>query len=486
MIDAISYEDVALTKTLLLPRCCSYQDVADQNRRSHLLAILLSRTYADFYLIVYRKGSSGMLKNLGHLIVSGRWDNWMAIVDVEKALLSENNGTDRAVISRPRVTPDVDSDGDGIPDVAASGQPVAVTVDRDGRFAYVVNHSGPATPAAAGQYQHGHPGLITVVDLQKAIDPVNDRTLGAVSAFIPTGRTGPVGCALTPDGKSLLVNCGEAEESEDGGNELTAIDLATRAAFCRIPLKENAKHPAKAPSRHDSPHPSFGRYPNPTGLAISPYGSGFAFVGNGGFSDVSVIDIRAALAGDPHAEVNRVAVETGPFGLAASPDGSLVAVAARESMSETYEGSSISIIDVTRAAAGGRDAEVARVHIGSDDPAERTRPFAVCFTPDGRHVMATCFRSNTISLISVQDAVAGRKSEVLRLHPQAPGGATPRPRGITMVASRYAAIIGGAKTGSRSSIVWLLDLESGRIVSTVTGVGNESYMLDAVPPRGRL
>ena len=134
-----------------------------------------------------------MSNNLGHLIVSGRWDNWMAIVDVEMALQAENNCTDRAVVSRPRVTPDVDSDGDGKPDTPASGQPVAVTVDREGRYAYVVNHSGAATPAAAGSYQHGHPGLITVLDLKLALDPANSGTLGAVAAFIPTGRTGPVG-----------------------------------------------------------------------------------------------------------------------------------------------------------------------------------------------------------------------------------------------------------------------------------------------------
>jgi hypothetical protein len=29
--------------------------------------------------------------------------------------------------------------------------------------------------------------------------------------------------------------------------------------------------------------------------------------------------------------------------------------------------------------------------------------------------------------------------------------------------------------------VWLLDLLSGNIVATVTEVGNESYMLDAIP-----
>ena len=46
-----------------------------------------------------------------------------------------------------------------------------------------------------------------------------------------------------------------------------------------------------------------------------------------------------------------------------------------------------------------------------------------------------------------------------------------------MAGARHAAVVGGAKSGPRSSIIWLLDLESGKIVATVTGVGNESYML---------
>ncbi len=419
--------------------------------------------------------------NRGTLIVSGRWDNNVAVIDVEKALDPAHDCTDHAVVSRPRVTPDVDTDGDGVADAPASGQPVALTIDRAGRFAYVVNHSGAATPQAAGAYQHGHPGLITVLDVAAAIDPSNDEGLGAVAAFVPTGRTGPVGCGLTPDGRTLLVNCGEAAESEDGGDEVTAIDIATRAATGRIPLAQNRSHPAPGPSRHDSPHDTFGRYPNPTGMAISPLGGGTLFVGNGGFSDVSVFDVEAALAGRVDAELGRVEVETGPFGLACSPDGALVAVAARESMSRAYEGSTVSIIDVGRARTGARDAEVARVRIGSDDPAVQTRPFAVSFSPDSKRIVASCFRSNTISIIDVADAVAGRPSEVLRLHPVAPHGATPRPRGIVMVGSSHAAIVGGAKSGPRSSIIWLLDLASGKIVATVTGVGNESYMLDWTP-----
>ncbi len=210
---------------------------------------------------------------------------------------------------------------------------------------------------------------------------------------------------------------------------MTAIDIETRLVKARIPLGENKFHSALGPSRHDSPHETFGRYPNPTGMAISPFGGGTLFVGNGGFSDVSVFDINAALAGDRGAELGRVEVETGPFGLAASPDGTLVAVAARESMSRPYEGSTVSIIDVARARAGARDAEVARVRVGSDDPTAQTRAFAVCFTPDSKRIVASCFRSNTISIIDVADALAGRPAEALRIHPAAPGGAIPRPRG---------------------------------------------------------
>ncbi len=219
-------------------------------------------------------------------------------------------------------------------------------------------------------------------------------------------------------------------------------------------------------------------------MAISPLKGGLMFVGNGGFSDVSVFDLQAALAGERGAEICRVAIETGPFGLAASPDGRYVAAAARESMSVAREGRTISIIDVERAAAGAKDAEVARVAVGSDDPNEQTRPFAVSFTPDSRRIVASCFRSNTISIVDVADAIAGRRAEVLRLHPTTPNGAAPRPRGITMAAGRYACVIGGAKSGPRSSLVWLLDLQSGKIAATVTEIGNESYMLDAIPPAG--
>ena len=424
-----------------------------------------------------------MKKSLGHLIVSGRWDDNVAIVDLDKALLPENHETSNAVISRPRATPDLDLDGDGTPDARASGQPVAVAVDANGRFAYVVCHSGSATPEAAGAYQHGHPGLVTVLDVAKALDPTHDDTLGAVAEFVPTGRTGPGGCALSPDGAVLLVNCGEASESEDGGDEVTVIDVATRSVSARTPLVLNPDHPARTPSTQDSPHETFGHYPNPTGIVISPHGGGTVFIGNGGFSDVSVLDLAKARAGSDAAEINRVATETGPFGMALSPDGTLVAVAARESMSRDYEGETVSLIDVARAAAGRDDAERARIKVGGSTDDLHSRPFGVAFSEDGKRLVASCFRSNAVSILDVEAAVAGQPCELHLIHPEAPGGGPSRPRGIA-VSGKYACVIGGAKGGSRSSLVWLIDIDTGTVAATVTEVGNESYFLAAVPPRG--
>jgi DNA-binding beta-propeller fold protein YncE len=356
-----------------------------------------------------------------------------------------------------------------------------VAVDATGRYAYVVCHSGDATQEAAAAYQHGHPGLVTVLDINAALDPANNDGLGAVVEFVSTGRTGPVGCAMTPDGASLLVNCGEAEGSEDGGDEVTVIDVASRHVSARVPLKVDPTHPATTPSEHDSPHATFGHYPNPTGIVISPLSGGVVFVGNGGLSDVSVLDLKASLSGAPDAEINRVEVETGPFGMALSPDGTLVAVASRESMSHAYEGGTVSIIDVARAAAGRTDAEVARVPVGGANGTEHSRPFGVAFSQDGKLLVASCFRTNAISILDVEAALAGQPAERHCLYPDAPGGGPSRPRGIA-VCGRYACVIGGAKGGSGSSILWLIDIEAGKVCGTVCEVGNESYFLAVVPP----
>jgi DNA-binding beta-propeller fold protein YncE len=411
-------------------------------------------------------------------LVSGRWDNTVALVELERALERANDATPNAIIARVRVTPDIDI-GRGVAVTPASGQPVSVAVAADGRTAYVVNHSGLATETAARAFQHGHPGTVTVLDPARALDPADAGTTNAIVDIIPTGTAGPVGIALTADQKFLAVSSAEAAGREDGGCEVTLIDVASRAVARRVALAHDLN---VEPCPDPAPHQNFGRFPNPNGVAVSPYGGGMLFTANGGTDDVSVVDLGRALGGHPGAEVNRIAVEAGPFGIAAIADGRLVAVANRESARTGREGGTVALLDVARAASGASGAEVARVRVGNDDPATGTRPFAVAFTPDGRSLVATCFRANTISLIDVDEALRGRPAEVARLTPRDPAGGLARPRGIAMTPDgRYAAVTGGAKGAAGSSVLWILDLARFAVAATVAGVGNESYLLDVVP-----
>ena len=43
---------------------------------------------------------------------------------------------------------------------------------------------------------------------------------------------------------------------------------------------------------------------------------------------------------------------------------------------------------------------------------------------------------------------------------------------------RYAAITGAARGAPGSGVVWVIDVPARKVVGRVTGVGNESYLLD--------
>ena len=367
----------------------------------------------------------------------------------------------------------------------ASGQPVSVAVHPSGKFAYVVNHSGRTMPDAAKAFQHGHPGTVTVtvVDVAKALDPAHNGTTGAVMTLIDTGGFGPVAPAFTPDGRHGFVSHAENEGNEDGGNSIAIIDTATHKVVGKIvqaygtpgfPCPTN-------PVPHTSPDPKMGCFPGANGLAVSPLQGGILFAGNGGTNDVSVISIPRALAGDPGAEIARIPVQTGPFGIAMSPDGRLLATANRENMQNGVEGNTVSLIDVEKAATGGKDAEVVRVRIGTDDPQAASRPFGVAFTPDGQRIIASSFRANNVSVLDVKKALAGEPAEVARIAFSTPTGVPSRPRGIAITADgRYALITGAPRARPGSSVLFVLDLAKLEVVSRVTEVGDEAYFLDIV------
>jgi DNA-binding beta-propeller fold protein YncE len=420
-----------------------------------------------------------------HLLVSGRWDNTVVVVDLAKAMDLANDGTQNAVVSRVRVTPDIDAKGTGVRDTPASGQPVNVVLSPDGRYAYVVNHSGAATPAAADKFQHGHAGTVTVLDVAKALDPANTMTLNAVEAIIPTGNFGPVGLALTEDGRHALVSGSEGDGDEDGGRVVSVLDLSALRALHHVELaygKPGFPCPP-TPIPHASPHMSFGCFADANGVAISPRRGGLAFTANGGTDDVSVIDVRKALADDSGAEIARVPVAVGPWGLALSPDGTLVATANRESARTGVEGNTISLIEVDKAAAGAKDAEIARLLGGTSNPAAASRPFAVAFTPDGKTLLVSNFRANNLSFVDVAKARAGEPgAEVARLALATPSGAPARPRGIVVTPDGAHAAVTGAPRGTPGSgVLWVTDLAQRKVIGRVTGVGNETYLLALVP-----
>jgi YVTN family beta-propeller protein len=179
---------------------------------------------------------------------------------------------------------------------------------------------------------------------------------------------------------------------------------------------------------------------------VSPRRGGLVFTANGGTDDVSVIDVARALAGDPAAEIARIPVALGPWGLAVSPDGALVAVANRESARSGVEGNTVSIIDVEKAAAAAKDAEAVRLLVGTNNPATATRPFSLAFTPDGQQLIVSNFRANNVSFVDVKKALAGELgAETARIRLDTPSGGPSRPRGIVVTPDgRYAAITGAA------------------------------------------
>ena len=215
------------------------------------------------------------------------------------------------------------------------------------------------------------------------------------------------------------------------------------------------------------------------------------FTANGGTDDVSVIDLALALAGNKTPEIARIPTQIGPWGITTTPNGRWVIAANRESQQVAFEGNTISIIDVDLAAAASPVAEVARVLVGTSDPAVQTRPFIPSVTPDGRFIIVPNFRTNNVSIVDLSLALAHDPgAEVARIPLTRPADSdgvvrAARPKGSAVTSDgRYAVISGGPRTTFvPSGTVWVIDLQSRTVVATVTGVGNDPYGL-AIVERG--
>jgi DNA-binding beta-propeller fold protein YncE len=403
-----------------------------------------------------------------------------------------NNNTPNAIVSRSKVHPDR---LDGTP----VGDPANIVLSEDNRTAFVVNHHGAVSNAEF--LQHGGRGSVSVMDVRRMLDRELDNTDGALRQNFDSGWFGAVGLLVLPE--MLLVSHSETWLSEDGSNRISIIDRRNGSRRGQIEMVlghpphncPNFPVPFVSPTPppivpFEAPDPMFGCWPNPEFLAFGSGSDGktYLFSGNAGTADVSVMDLERALMGIPVVEVaRRIPVQTGPFGIRASPDGKLIAVTARESATVDFEGNTISIIDVDRARLGANNAEVARVRVGTDSPLGQTRPFTVSWTPNGRQIIVANYRTNNVSIVDVDLALAhDPRAEVARIpvtRPRDPDGMVRpgRPKGTAITSNgRYAVVSGGPRLEPQappSGTVWVIDLRSRTVVATVTGIGNDPYGL---------
>ena len=429
------------------------------------------------------------------ILATGRRVPLIYAIDFDAALRPQNNNTPNAIVSRSKVHPDR-LDGTLI------GDPANIVLSGNSQTAYVVNHHGAV--ANAEFLQHGGRGSISVMDVNQMLKRESGNSDRALELNFDSGWFGGVGLLVLPD--LLLASHSEGWLSEDGSNRISLIDRKTGGRRGQIEMAlGQPQHacpvfpvPFTSPTPppvvpFEAPDPQFGCWPNPEFLALGRGSDGrtYLFSGNAGTKDVSVMDLQQALKGVPVVEIApRIPVQTGPFGIKASPDGKLIAVTARESADVDFEGNTISIIDVDRARLGDAGAELARVRVGTDDPNGQTRPFTVSWTPDGQQIIVANYRANNVSIVDVRLAIAhDAHAEVARIpvirQVDPDGIVRPgRPKGTAVTSDgRYAVVSGGPRldpTAPPSGTEWLIDIHARAVVATVTGVGNDPYGLTIV------
>ncbi len=428
-----------------------------------------------------------------YAFVTGRRDPRIYAIDLGAALKPANNNTPNAIISRSWVGP---RRLDGV----LLGDPANIVLSPDRKVAYVMNHHGQVSNSEF--LQHGGRASVSVMDVRKMLQKSSDNNDAAVLRVMDGGWFGGVGLLPLKSPELLLTSASEGWLTEDGSNRITIIDPKNGAFVGQIqmPVKGAGVRqlrpdcPAIDVPWKGGPPPTnvylapakeFGCWPDPESLALGKGSDGksYLFSGNAGTEDVSVMDLEQALKGVPVVEVApRIPVQSGPFGIAASPDGKLIAVTSRETNLEDAEGNTISIIDVDLARQGKPGAEAARVQVGTDDPKGETRPFAVAWTPDGKQIVVANFHTNNVSIVDVGLALAKKPgAEAARIALTRSDNEPARPKGVAVTADgRYAVVAGGNNTIKASATnltgtAFVIDLQKKAQVATVSNVGIDPY-----------
>lgn len=437
-------------------------------------------------LLAITCGAHEAVSQSTYILATGRRLPYLYAISLDRALAPANDNTPNAVVSRSKVALDR-LDGQLL------GDPANLVVSEDGGTVYVVNHHGAIDNVEFRQ--HGGRGMIAVLDVDEVLDPDKDKTANALRRHLDSGGFGALGVVLLPD--MLIVGNAENHLTEDGGNRIAFIDRRTGSLRATVELALGSpgfaceEYPVPYVSPYGPPRnlavlapgPHLGCFPNPNGLALgrSSDGSEYVFSANGGTNDVSVISLARALEGDRLAEIGRIPMQVGPWGITATPDGRHVIVANGGSQRESRSGNTISIIDVDRASAG---AEVAQVLVGTDDPEQQTHPLILSVTPDGREVVVPNVRANNVSIVDLELALAGEHAEVARIPLSRADGRPARPKGSAITSDgRYSVISGGPGSqpfSEETGYVYVIDLGSRAVVATVTGVGNDPYNLALV------
>src|SRR5262245_40420815 len=424
-----------------------------------------------------------------YILATGRRLPYLYAISLDAAMDPANNNTSNAIVSRSKVAL---SRLDG----KLLGDPANLIVSEDGETVYVVNHHGSIDNSEFRQ--HGGRGQIAVLDVAAVLDPRNDKTENALLRHMDSGGFGALGIALLPD--LLVIANAENNLTEDGGNRITFVDrrtgslrgmvelaLGSPGFDCGYPVPYVAPHGPPRNLAVLSPDPRWGCFPDSNGLAIGRAGNGkkYVFTANGGTNDVSVIDLARALHGDRTAEIGRIPIQVGAWGITATPDGRHIIVASGGSQKDESAGNTISILDVDRASTGATGAEVARILVGTDDPAEPSHPLMPSVTPDGSEVIVPNVVANNVSIVNLERALAGdRGAEVARIPLARSDGRPARPKGSAITPDgRYALISAGPGEQPFSQEIghiYVIDLKSRAIVGTVTGVGNDPYALATV------
>ncbi|MGH7830573.1 MAG: lactonase family protein, partial [Candidatus Binatia bacterium] len=371
--------------------------------------------------------------------------------------------------------------------------PSALLASPDGRLAYVVNHAGAADQDAINRsekplFQHGHRGSITIVDVRKAASAPAQAVLSTVDA----GGFGPVGIALSPDRRRLYVANSEGDLSVSGATPATEFGGHTIAI---LDHERAIRNPLAALTGTidlgGAPDPQTQCLRNPNGVAVSE-DDNFIFVAEGGGKTVAVVEIGVRRV------VHAVEVGDGPWGMALLPKGETLVVTNRERCpvgEKDPEGSTISFVSTAKAVAKDPKAEVARLLVGTNDPAKPSRPFGVAASPDGRWVAVANFRTNNVSLVDVKKALAAQAgAEAARVPLTRPDGQAARPRGVAFTRDGKHIVVSGGpiirgadkKIVPQTGTLWVIETSRAlsdpakAVLSTVSGVGNEPYLVDVV------